>query len=481
MNADPPLARWTLPVVLAGSFIGILDFFIVNVAIPSIRADLGASSGQIQFVVAGYALGYAVFMITSGRLGDFYGHRLVYGVGLVAFTATSLGCGVAPSAWLLAVFRVAQGISAALLTPQVLSILNINFTGQARAKAFAAFGSTLGLAAVSGQLVGGLLIAWNVADLGWRLCFLINVPIGIAALAMLRKTVPRSHSATTRRLDIGGVVLATVSLGALVVSLVLGREYGWPVWIWLCLAASVPGLLGFAASQRRRSRKGLQPLVEPALFTDRTFVNGLGLVLAFYASLASFFLVLAIFLQRGESLSPLAAGLLFTPLGAGFVATSSYSGRLGAWLGKQALAAGALLMAASYPLLWSATAGTGVSWAWLVVGLLVNGLGEGMAMTLLVSTVLARVKPEYAGSGSGVLATVQQFASSLGVALIGVVFFGALGTGGDYTGAFHAGLVYTTVLLLAVAALVQTLPSDKQVPGSDAPTPAESRAVEQQT
>ncbi|GGM41343.1 MFS transporter [Longimycelium tulufanense] len=453
----------TLLVVLTGAFMGILDFFIVNVTIPSIEGDLGATTGQIQLVVAGYALAYALGLVTGGRLGDLQGHRRVFVIGLTAFTVTSLACGLATSAWLLVAFRVLQGASAALLTPQVLSILNINFTGPARARAFAAYGATLGLAAACGQLIGGLLVAWNPWGWGWRTCFLINLPIGLAALVAVRFLVPKSRSSLVRRLDLPGVALATLSLGALIVPLVLGRETHWPTWAWMCLALSLPALTVFVRYEQGLARRGGSPLIETSLFTDRNFVTGLVIVLAFYASLASFFLVLSVFLQNGAHLTALAAGTAFTPLGVGFVATSSLSARIGAALGRQALTLGAAIMAVSYAVLWSATTDPNqLNWLLLGTGLFLNGLGEGVVMTLLISTVLTGVRPDHAGSGSGILTTTQQFSSALGVALIGLIFYGVLGPSNypaDHANAFHASLLYTTGLLLLVTLLVQLLPT----------------------
>jgi EmrB/QacA subfamily drug resistance transporter len=455
---------WALPVILVGTFMTILDFFIVNVAIPSIQADLRASAAQIQLVVAGYGLAYAVGLITGGRLGDIAGRRRMFMIGMLAFTAASAACGLAPSAPVLVAARVAQGLSSAMLFPQVLSILNVTYTGKNRARAFTAFGVTLGLAAVAGQLLGGVLIAGDVFGLGWRSCFLINVPVGLAALALTPSLVPESRSDAAGGLDLRGAGVITAGLALLVFPLVEGRQAGWPGWSFGCLAAAPLVLLGFAVFERRLAAKGGAPLIAPALFRQRAFVVGIAVVLAFYAGLASLFLVLAVYLQDGQRFGALASGVVFLPLALGFFATSVNATRLAQLLGRQALAAGAALMAVSYLVLIPVVGAAGghvSGWA-LAPGLLLNGLGEGAVMGPIIALVLAGVRPEDAGSAAGVLATVQQIAGAIGVAVIGIVFYGSLGThphpGAPYARAFQHGLAYTLVLVLVVAALVQLLP-----------------------
>jgi len=464
-TADGDRSRWAaLPVVLAGAFMTILDFFIVNVAIPSIQSDLGATAAQIQLVVAGYGLAYAVGLITGGRLGDIAGRRRMFIIGLIAFTVTSAACGLAPSALMLVVARIAQGLSSALMFPQVLSILNVTFEGEARARAFTAFGVTLGLAAVSGQLLGGLLIAGDVFGLGWRACLLINVPVGLVAVAATRALVPESRSPTAGHLDLPGAVVASAGAALLVFPLVEGRQFGWPWWSLLSLVAAPLALLAFVMLERRVAATGRSPLVELALFRQRAFVVGTAVVLVFYGGLASLFLVLAVYLQEGQGFGALTAGLAFLPLGCGFFITSVNAQRLARRFGRQALALGAGLMGLSYLVLIPVVNAGGDrinGWA-LAPGLLLNGLGEGAVMGPLIAAVLAGVRAEDAGAASGVLATVQQIAGALGVAVIGLIFYGSLGrrphAGVPYARAFDHSLMYTLVLVLVVAALVQLLP-----------------------
>ena len=250
-------SKWAaLPVVLAGTFMVVLDFFIVNVALPSMQVELHASGGAIEWVVAGYALTSAVFLVVAARLGDQIGRRRTFVLGLAVFTLSSAACGVAGSPEILVLARLVQGIGAALLMPNVLAIIGVTYEGPDLAKALGAYGLVMGLAAVSGQLIGGGLIQADIAGLGWRSCFLINVPIGLAAVFLARRVVPESRSERGSRLDLVGTVLLTVGLTAVVLPLVEGRQHDWPLWTWLSLGIAPLILIGFAAHQRRLARAG---------------------------------------------------------------------------------------------------------------------------------------------------------------------------------------------------------------------------------
>ncbi len=384
----------------------------------------------------------------------------MFEVGIALFTLASLACGLAPTADALIAARVVQGAAAALAFPQVLSILNVTYTGRTRATAFTAFGVMLGLASIAGQLVGGLLIAADVAGSSWRACFLINVPIGVVVLLLCRAHIAESRAERAERLDGVGVLLSASGLTLLVFPLVAGRQSGWPTWSYLMLALAPLVLAAFVAHQRARIRRDRSPLLALILFRERKFVAGLVIVLSFYASTQSLLLVIALFLQDGRGLTPLQAGATFLPLGVGYMMTSMAAARLRQWLGHQALALGALLMAASYAIMWvTVPAGHGSALR-LVPGLTVNGLGMGMVMGPLIATVLARVRSEHAGSAAGILTTVQQVAGALGVALIGLIFYGTLGAHPGpltYQNAFRWSLLCTSALVVCVAALVQTL------------------------
>jgi len=461
-------ARSPLPVLMCGTFMIVLDFFIVNVALPSLQADLHASSSAVEWVVAGYGLTCAVLLVAAGRLGDLYGRRLAFCAGMALFVAASAACGLAPSAGFLVAARLVQGIGAAFISTNVLSIIGVAFPGPARVRAITIYGMVMGLAAAGGQLIGGVLIQVNLWHLGWRTVFLINVPVGLAALAFARRQISESTAGQAARagqgwagrLDLGGMVLVTAGLTALVLPLVEGTALHWPAWTWVSLAAS-PVLLGaFAAAELRRARRGRPVLLDLTLLGQRGLAAGLGTQLVFWCGQASYFLVLALFLESGRGLDPLHAGLVFSILAAAYLATSMRAPGLTLRYGRSLVAAGALVLAAGHGLLLAAVAehGTGGGIGWLVPGLVLAGAGMGLCITPLTTTILAHASPERAGAVSGALSTMQQVGNALGVAVTGVLFFGALHGSGGYARAFELSLAELGILLLAVACLTRLLP-----------------------
>jgi len=451
-----------LLVLLAGIFIVTLDVFIVNVAIPSIDTSLDAGPALIQLVVAGFALPYAALLITGGRLGDLYGRRRMFSTGLGLFTLASLACGFAPTGGVLVGGRVAQGLAAALLGPQVLATINVAYAGPRRVRAFGAVGLTMGLGGVLGQLVGGLLIQADIAGSGWRSIFLINAPVGLGALAAGR-LVPESRAAGRARLDLAGTLLVALSLTALVLPLVYGRQQGWPAWTWACLAAAVPTLAGFVAHQASLARRGGAPLVDLALFRSRAFAAGLATGAALALALPSFFLVLALYLQSGRGLSPLKSGLVFLPLGASYLVACLRSAPLAARLGRGVLVLGGGILAAGYLALAGTVAriGVGGSPLWLIPGLVVAGAGMGLVLAPLPGIVMAGVAPEWGSAAAGVLNAGQQAGGAVGVALVGLVFYRALGaadTPAAFGRAFERAGLPLAGFAVAVTALALVLP-----------------------
>ncbi|MFI7136045.1 MFS transporter [Nonomuraea sp. NPDC050153] len=457
--------RWAaLPVLLVAVFVTTLDFFVANLAVPSIRADLRAGDAAVQFVVAGYGLAYAAGLITSGRLGDLYGHRRMFRAGLALFTVASAGCGLADgAAWLVAA-RVGQGVAAALLAPQVLTLLGELYRGADRATAFRWYGTAVGLAGVSGQAIGGVLVSADPLGLGWRACFLVNVPIGAAALAMTGRLLPRPLPSPPRRagegtsrawLDLGGAGLVTAGQVAVVLPLIEGREQGWPPWAWWCLAASGPILVAFVRRQRRLAASGRTPLLDLGVFTDRTFTWGLVAVALLFGTSAGLSFVLALYLQDGLGLGPLAAGAVCTALNTGFFAASLRPGRFGA----PVLLLGLCLL---YDVVARAAQPYQVALALLVVG-----AGMGLIMSPLLSSVLSAVRPERAGAAAGVLGTVQETGGVLGGTITGTVFFGAL-DGGDWRSAT------LTALSVLVAGALGVLAHAVLRPRARTPVPAGS-------
>ena len=453
-------SRWAaLPIVLTGTFMVVLDFFIVNVALPSMQSDLHASAGSVEWVVAGYSLTSAVFLITGSRLGDRYGRRLLFAAGLALFTLASAGCGIAPSATALVVARLAQGVGAAALMPNVLALIAALYEGPDMLRALSAYGMVMGLAAVGGQLLGGALLAADPAGLEWRAVFLINVPVGLGALALVRSLVPESRSETGGSIDVTGTALVTVAVTAIVLPLVEGQARGWPLWTWMSLAVAPLLLAAFALQQRRLAANDGEPMLAPTLFRSRAFTAGLAGQLVFWCGQASFFLILALYLQQGRGLSPLDCGLVFTIMAAAYLATSMRAPTLTATHGRRVLAFGALALAAGHALLLGAVAlvGTGGSVFALVPGLLLAGAGMGLGITPLATLVMGSAPAEHVGSVSGVLATAQNIGSAIGVAAIGAIFYGALHHG--FAVAFERGVGTLAVVLLVVAALTRLLPA----------------------
>jgi EmrB/QacA subfamily drug resistance transporter len=459
-----PAVGGTLFVLMIGVFVTVLDFFIVNVAIPSIQQDLGAGPSTIQFIVAGYAIAYAGGLVIGGRLGDIYGRRRLYVIGIVLFTLASLACGLAPTGGALVAARIVQGLAAAVLAPQVLSTVGATMTGESKARGFALYGVTMGLGSVFGQLIGGLLIEGDVFGLGWRACFLINIPIGAVALALIPRFMPASKAPGRPTLDIGGMLLFSAALLAVVLPLIEGRAQGWPVWAWLSLVVAVALFAAFAVYERAVARRAGSPLLDPGLFRERAFTAGLFAQLVFYFGQASFFLVFALYVQEGRHYDALHAGLIFIALGGGYMVTSLTARFVAARIGRQVIALGAVLRIVAMAGLIAAVAHTGTTGSiwWLVPALVLDGAGQGLAVAPLASTVLSRITPHYAGAASGALSTGAWAGNAFGVAVIGVIFYGLLahpGQADPFGHAFSGSLVYIMVVAAALAVFVQLLPA----------------------
>jgi MFS family permease len=388
----------------------------------------------------------------------------VFILGMIFFTLASAACGVATGPGFLLAARLVQGVAAALMVPQILAILSTVYSGEARARAINWYAATSGFAAVFGQLIGGILIRGDLFGLGWRACFLINLPIGLVATALAIRYVPESRAPGRHRLDLIGMGLVTLALGAVCLPLIEGRAQGWPLWVWPCLGAGGLLLAAFARQQRRLGASGRSPSMDLALFRERAFTAGLVAQLTFFASMASYFLVLAFYLQQGRHLDPLDSGLVFGVLGLGYIITSMTARQVAARLGRQTIAVGCLIRILALVLqIWAVgKIGTTGSIGWLVPGLFLDGAGMGLAIAPLATTVLGRVSPGNAGAASGVLSTAQQVGNALGVALIGLVFYDVLarGQGADhaYPDAFTACLYGVLGISVLLALVVQTLP-----------------------
>lgn len=456
-------APWLgLAVLLLAGFVTIFDLFVVNVAIPSMQAGLGASFAQIGFIVAGYELAFGVLLITGGRLGDLFGRRRLFIAGMAGFTVASALCGLAPSAGLLIGARVLQGLAAALLFPQVYASIRVNFDGDDSRRAFGLLGMTLGLAAIVGQVLGGWLVHADLFGLEWRSIFLINVPIGLFAIAAAR-CIPESHAPLCPALDWTGVALVSTGLALLLVPLIEGPGQGWPAWSLWVLGMAVVLLVLFGRQQERRRADGGLPLVDMRLLAQRRFALGAVLVLLVYSTSSSFFLCFALLVQMGLGLDPFAAGCIFAPCSVGFVLASLAAPRLVTRWGTRAIIVGALVYAISMGLLIAQVQAAGAELvpARLIPVLVVVGAGQGFIMTPLLNLVLGFVDEAQAGMASGVISTVQQIGAALGVAVVSILFGTALAAGdgaaaqaGQYASAFVAGMLYNLGAALLVCVLL---------------------------
>jgi len=447
-----------LATLFAPIFMVILDVFIVNVAAPSLRTELHASAGEVQWVVAAYVLTYAVSLITGGRLGDLYGRRRVFRVGVAAFTVTSALCAAAPSPTVLVLARLLQGVGGALMWPQVLAIIQVEFAPAERPRAFGIQGLVQGLAAVSGQIIGGALITLDAFGLGWRWVFLINLPVGLAAFVAAAHLLPESRADGVRRLDFGGVALATLALLLVVFPAIDGRSLGWSVWLSGALALAPLAAVSFVTLERRVAARGDSPLVRLSLFEQRGFRVGVLAAVALY-NVVSFFLLLSIYLQDGLGMSAIDSGLAFTPLAVAFASASILGPRASERVRAQLPHAGAALAAAGLltTLLAVQTAGVRPALALLIPAMVPVGAGMGLAIPSLINLVLRTVPIADAGAASGMLTTSQQVGNVLGVAIVGSIFFAELGARsgtGPYGDAFSLGLAVQAGLALLAAALV---------------------------
>lgn len=411
-------------VVLIGVALPMIDFYIVNVALPTIDADLHASTPTLELVVAAYGIGYALLLVLGGRLGDSYGRRRLFLLGMAAFTVTSLACGLAPSALTLVLARAAQGGSAAMMLPQVLSTIQATTTGQQRSKALGYYGAVGGLSSVVGQLLGGLLVSANVAGTGWRPIFLVNVPIGIAGLLLTRRTVPETRSPNPIGIDRAGTALLGVTLLALLIPLMEGSALGWPVWTWLLLALSPFAAAAFVVVERRSEQAGRVPLLPPSIMRVPSMRQGLSFGVPFFATFGGFMFVYAVTLQNTLRFSPFRAGVALMPLAIGFFVVSLLSSRLVTRWGSKVIGYGVAIQAVGVAALAAATI---LTWPHVTIltfapGLALMGIGNAMSMTTLFRVVLSGVPAERAGVGSGALATTQQTSLALGVAALGTLF-----------------------------------------------------------
>ncbi|MFJ9214163.1 MFS transporter [Streptomyces sp. NPDC102264] len=470
---EPPRGRWVaLGVLGIASFLDGLDANIVTVALPSIQRDMDIGFTTAQWTMAGYALAFSMFLITGGRLGDILGAKRVFLTGVALFTVASVLCGLAVSPAMLVAGRFAQGLMAALMLPQVMAIIVRTFDRREWALAAGLVGALLSVGSIGGPLLGGLLADLDLMGLGWRTVFFINVPIGILALLIGARTLPSFQAGERPRLDLPGVLLLTAASLGLMFPLVQGREQGWPAWMFVLMAAAVPLLIVFVLHQRRRQALDGSALVPPALFRRRSFSAGLVVTLLAFTGVSSFSFVLTYHLQFGLGWPALDTALSLAAWPLGVVLTFQLGWRFGPTQARLFVAGGAILMALGVLATIGAvhTKGAELTWPYVAATALLMGLGMGLSTPILATSVLGDLPAEDAGAGSGVVNATTQFGSAVGIAVVGAVFFGLVGT--DTTGSaavraadFSSGVAltlwYNVAAFLLTAALAPLLPPGK--------------------
>ena len=428
--ATPPTARnplrwFVFAVVIAANIMDLMDATIVNVAGPSIRHALGGSASTLQWLPAGYTLAFAVFLITGARLGDMFGRRRLFLIGSAGFTVMSAACSAAPSMAVLISFRVLQGSFGALMIPQGFGMLKETFAEEEMTKVFGAFGPMMGLSILAAPILAGALVEADLWGIGWRLVFLINVPVGIAAFAGAVRVLPRTVAHPGIRLDTVGMVLIGTALTAIIYPLIQGRAEGWPAWTFATLAAGAALLGAFVLWERRRHG---DPLIEPGLLANRTYTSGILVALAFFGAFGGLLLCVSLFAQLGEGFSPIHAGLTLMAMVVGMIGGMGAGFALIGRLGRHMLHLGVMIVAAGTVVLaLTVTGARAASTLDLAPGLFLIGLGAGASIGQLFDFILAGVGMDEVGSASGVLEAVQQLSSALGVAALGTIFFSSFG------------------------------------------------------
>ncbi|WP_328764220.1 MFS transporter [Streptomyces sp. NBC_00272] len=451
---DPYPRRWAvLAVVLIAEVMDLLDATITAVAAPAITAGLGGGRETAQWLGAAYTLPFAVLLITAGRLGDRFGRRPLFLAGAAGFTLASVLCASAPGPGVLIAARALQGACGALLLPQGFGIIKETFPEAELGKAFGLFGPVMGLCAVGGPVAGGLLTGADLFGTGWRMVFLVNLPLGLAALAGAVRWIPRGTSDAGLRLDVPSMLLAGAASGALVYPLVQGRELGWPVWGFVLLAAGPAGFLLFARLQHRRP----SPLMTPSLLANRGYTSGILVAVAFFASFTGLMMVLSLFLQGPLGLSPQGAGYAIAPMALGIAVSAVPAGALARRRGRVVIQCGIVLTALGLGLLAASADGATDGWR-LVPGTFATGLGMGLVIPPLFDVILAGVSEPEVGSASGVLNAVQQLANAVGVALLVTLWSAFTDHGRTPAAALSATALVTVALLAGALALSARLP-----------------------
>jgi EmrB/QacA subfamily drug resistance transporter len=418
--------RWIVfGVVFAANIMDLLDSTIVNIAGPSIHADLGGGTSTVQWLSAGYTLVFAVLLIAGARLGDILGRRRLFLVGSAGFTIFSAACALAPNIGMLIAFRALQGAFGALLIPQGFGLMREVFDEEEFAKATGMFGPAMGLPMIAAPILAGALIDANLWGTGWRLVFLINVPIGLVSFLLALRTLPRGASHRGMKLDIGGVWLIGLAFVAIIYPLIQGQPDGWPAWTFAMIAAGLVLMVVFLWWEKRRRSDAL---IEPSLLTNRTYLSGIAVALALFGAFGGLLLCVSLYGQLGEGWSPIHAGLTLTPMVIGMIAGMVGGTVAVARLGRHVLHIGLVVIAAGAATMALTLTGAHSASSWdLLPGLFLIGAGAGASIGQLFQFILSSVSMREVGSASGVLEATQQLSTALGVAILGTIFLSGFG------------------------------------------------------
>jgi MFS family permease len=444
--------RIAFAVLLLAVSMPTLNFFIVKVALPAIHTDLGASDAQVQLVIASYTASYALMLITAGRLGDLYGRRRLLILGMAAFTVTSVLCGIATSGSVLVIGRILQGVSGALFAPQLLGSIRALYGDHELIWALDIYSTVIGVAVAGGQLLGGILVTADLWGLGWRSGFLINLPLGLIVLVAVAFLLPETGGQSRPRFDWGGVLLLSAALAAMIVPLTIGRSHGWPTSLLLTLAASPFLVAFFLAYEKRVSRAGGMPILDPALIAQPGFRRGVWVALLFFFT-TPFYLLFSIYQQAGLGLDALVAGLSILPYGVGSVIgpliATSWSPRFK----NHQFAIGMAIQIAGYAAIGSAVYFLIGGWPLLAL-MFIAGFGQGIAMPRMISAVIGEASTLQASLAAGILNSVLQIGSAISVSAIGSLFFAVLG---NASGAFAYGRAFAIAMAVTIWSLVASM------------------------
>ncbi|MFF3954324.1 MFS transporter [Streptomyces sp. NPDC001890] len=443
-----------LVVMLGAVFMALLDSTIVNVATPTIRADLDTTGSALQLIVAGYTIAYATLLVTGARFGARNGYRTVFLFGLLTFTAASLACGLAPGSAVLICARVVQGVGAAMLMPQIYSLIQLRFQGAARARALSLYAATIGLGVVVGQVAGGLLVSADLFGSGWRPVFLINVPIGVVLMSAGLRLLPQGKPTTPKGLDVPGLITLSATLLLLVVPLVMGHDQHWPLWTRISLVASVPMLLVFARVERAAAARGGAPLVPGRVLKTPGLLPGASSLFFAMAGYAGFLFSFSQHMQSGLGESATRTGLTFAPLAIGVATGSLTWQKVPERLHRTMIATACVVAAVGHMGIGFTMRSGGHDGVVLSVLQLVVGIGMGYVTSPLLTVSLAKVAPADAADASGVMTTAAQIAQVLGIAAYGSVYLSAADNSTTNPSA-HA--FFVTAMLVVTGALISGL------------------------